>query len=119
MAVKRYGSGYSQRVPKQITGVYLAAYFGLSEVIMALLKHRYGPDVKDTYNRTPLSWAAGKGLKAVVKLLLANEGVDPNSNSGSLRWDDTVVGGAEGTRGSGEAAIDQGRRRLMEAIAIE
>jgi ankyrin repeat protein len=63
-------SDYSQKVPKQVTGVHLAAYFGLTGVIMALLKKRHNPDVKDTYNRTPLSWAAEKGHEAVVKLLL-------------------------------------------------
>jgi ankyrin repeat protein len=37
---------------------------------MALLKNRHNPDVKNTYNRSPLSWAAEKGHEAVVKLLL-------------------------------------------------
>ena len=53
-----------------MTGVHLAAYFGLTVVIMALLKNRHNPNVKDTYGRTPLSWAAGQGREAVVKLLL-------------------------------------------------
>ena len=37
---------------------------------MALLKNRHDPDIKDTYGRTPLSWAAENGHEAVVKLLL-------------------------------------------------
>ena len=37
---------------------------------MALLKNRRDPDVKDTYDQTPLSWAAIQGHEAVVKLLL-------------------------------------------------
>jgi hypothetical protein len=62
--------GYSQRVPRQMTGVHLAAYFGLTGVIMALLEDRHNPDVKDTSDRSPLWWAAVQGHRAVVKLLL-------------------------------------------------
>jgi Ankyrin repeat len=34
---------------------------------------------KDNYSRTLLSWAAKKGYKAIVKLLLLRDGVDPDS----------------------------------------
>ena len=69
MASKGYPN-YSQHVPRQMTGVHLAAYFGLTGVIMALLKNRHNPDVKDTYGQTPLGLAAGQGHEAVVKMLL-------------------------------------------------
>jgi hypothetical protein len=36
---------------------------------MALLKNRHNPDVKDTYDRSPLWWAAENGHETVVKLL--------------------------------------------------
>jgi ankyrin repeat protein len=73
------GSGYSQRVPRQMTGVHLAAYFGLREAMIALLKS--GPDLnsKDTYGQTLLEWATQNGRLAVVELLLANDGVDLDS----------------------------------------
>src|SRR5271154_5894157 len=66
MASRKY-SGYSQRVPRQMTGVHVAAYFGLREAIAALLaKDGVDPDSKDTYyGQTPLSWAAGNGHEAV------------------------------------------------------
>ena len=72
MASRRYlgDSSYSQKVPRQMTGVHLAAYFGLKEAMMALLKNRHDPDVKDTYGRTPLSWAAMNGHQTVMRLLL-------------------------------------------------
>ena len=73
MFASREGSRYynhSQNVPRQMTGVHLAAYFGLTGVVMALLKNRHNPDVKDTYGRTPLWLAAEQGHEAVVKLLL-------------------------------------------------
>ena len=72
---------YGQRVPRQTTGVHFAAYFGLSETMIALLKNGHNPDVKDTFGRTPLSWAAENGHEAVVKLLLDKEGVDPDSKA--------------------------------------
>jgi ankyrin repeat protein len=71
MASNEYRHGdYSQAVPKQMTGVHLAACFGLTQITAALLKKGYQSDYKDSYGRTPLSWAAGNGHEAVVKLLL-------------------------------------------------
>ena len=83
MASKEYlsNSGYSQRVPRQMTGIHLAAYFGLKEVITALLKNGYDPESKDSYIRTALSYAAEKGHDEVVKLLLEKDGIDLNSKS--------------------------------------
>jgi hypothetical protein len=40
------------------------------------------PDSKDEDSQTPLSWAAGEGRETAVKLLLARDGVDPNSKDG-------------------------------------
>jgi Ankyrin repeats (3 copies) len=80
MMASRSFSGYSQRVPRQMTGVHVAAYFGLKEAIAALLtKDGVDPDSKNSYGRTPLSWAAENGHEAVVQLLLAKDGVDPDS----------------------------------------
>src|ERR1700722_14607775 len=84
MASGKY-SGCSQRVPRQMTGTHLVAYFGLSETMMALFRNEHDPDVKDTNGRTPLSRAAEKGHEAVVKLLLDKVGVDLDSK-------DTIYG---------------------------
>ena len=80
MAVKRYSShsGYSQEFPKQMTGLHLAAYFGIDEAANVLLKSSQNPDLRDTYGRTPLSYAAEKGHKAMVELLLGG-GADVES----------------------------------------
>ncbi|KAI9778776.1 MAG: hypothetical protein M1839_007866 [Geoglossum umbratile] len=67
-----------QSVPKNMTGVHLAAYFGLKEVIIALLKDGYDLKFKDSHGWTPLSRAAGKGHERVVELLL-EKGVDLDS----------------------------------------
>jgi ankyrin repeat protein len=70
--------GYSQRVPRQMARVYLAAYFGLRETIIALFKDGLDPDIKDIYGWTPLFWAVEHGHEAVVKLLLATDNVNPD-----------------------------------------
>jgi hypothetical protein len=61
MMASRSYSGYSQDVPRQMTGVHVAAYFGLAAAIMALFESGHDPDAKDTYGRTPLSHAAENG----------------------------------------------------------
>ena len=68
MMADRGYSGYSQ-VPKRMTWVHLVAYFGLNEVMTALL-NGHDLDSKNNYGRTPLSYAAENGHEAVVKLLL-------------------------------------------------
>jgi hypothetical protein len=69
-AHRNYG-GYSQLFPKNVTGIHLAAYFGLSDMISMLTDRGYHPDVKDSVGLTPFSWAARNEHETVVKLLLA------------------------------------------------
>ena len=89
MTASRSYSGYSQRVPRRITGVHLAAYFGLKNVMMVLLENGHHLDCKDTCSRTPLSWAARNGHEAVVKLLLEKDAELESKDSGGrtpLSW---------------------------------
>jgi hypothetical protein len=74
LAIKRYSghSKYSQGVPRQMTGLHLAAFFGVYGAANTLIIRGQSLDLKDSYGRTPLSWAAERGHKAVVKLLLEN-----------------------------------------------
>jgi hypothetical protein len=71
-------SDYSQEVPRHMTGVHIAAYFGLEDAVNALLNRSHSLDLEDSYGRTPLSWAASNGHEAVMQLLL-EKGADPNS----------------------------------------
>jgi hypothetical protein len=70
--VSSWHLNYSQTVPRQITSLHLAAYFGIQKAAESLLEHVYILDLRDSYSQTPLSWAAEMGHEAVVKLLLDN-----------------------------------------------
>lgn len=60
----------SRRVPKQMKGLHFAAYYGLVSLVQKLIENDTQVDVKDSWGRSPLSWAAENGYHEVVKLLL-------------------------------------------------
>lgn len=81
--------GSSQHVQKRMTCLHLAAYFGLDSAARSLLTRNL-VDRMDSDGRTPLSYAAEKGHKAVVELLLSTGAVaadvkDQNSRT-PLLW---------------------------------
>lgn len=79
MASPRYRYlNYSQKVPSHLSGMHIAAYFGLKELLLALLEGGFDPNSKDSYGNTPILWAASHGHGAVVQALLATEGVHPD-----------------------------------------
>lgn len=63
--------GGNQHVPEAISGMHLAAWFGLTRIILDMLRKGYDPDIKDSGKRTPLSYAARNGHEKVVQLLLS------------------------------------------------
>jgi ankyrin repeat protein len=88
--------GYSQDVPRQMTGMHVAACFGLHEAIVALLAKGDEPDINDTFGRTPLSYAAERGFSTVVQLLLASGNVNPNLSDSAHQWTPLWYATAEG-----------------------
>ena len=76
---RHYRPGYSQSVPTELTGVHVAARFGLTDLTTMLIKNGYQPDCKDSHGQTPLSMAAEEGHEAVVKLLLERDDVEADS----------------------------------------
>ncbi|RYP14355.1 hypothetical protein DL765_006400 [Monosporascus sp. GIB2] len=74
LADKSSEHGYRKWLPERMTGLHLVAYFGIETVVQPLLGSM-GPDLKDSYGRTPLLWAAENGHMAVVTQLL-DKGAD-------------------------------------------
>ncbi|KAH7020559.1 hypothetical protein EDB80DRAFT_677481 [Ilyonectria destructans] len=64
---------------KNVTGLHLAAFFGLASYAKFLLEKKGSPDPVDHVGRTPLSWAAERGFTNVVELLLSNKDVSLDS----------------------------------------
>ncbi|KAF3195889.1 hypothetical protein TWF225_000254 [Orbilia oligospora] len=54
----------------EMTGMHLAAYFGLSEYIDQLLREGVDLEARDAWDQRPLSLAADEGHATVVELLL-------------------------------------------------
>lgn len=79
MTALRGNSWYREGVPAHSTGVHVAAYFGLGEAMIGLLRNGCHLDLKDTYGQTPLFLAAANGHGEVVELLAAMDGIDLNS----------------------------------------
>lgn len=63
-----------------MTGLHVAAYFGINEAVNTLLTHGTSPDFRDSGGRTLLLWAAKNGQE-IVKLLL-DAGADVNVQVG-------------------------------------
>ncbi|KAF3934240.1 Ankyrin-1 [Dactylellina cionopaga] len=73
--------GYSQKVARNVVGLHLVASFGLTKLITTLLKNGHDPRITDSCGHTALSYAALNGHHSVVKLLLGDERVDPDSKA--------------------------------------
>ncbi|KAH8433152.1 ankyrin repeat domain-containing protein [Aspergillus melleus] len=70
---------YSQRSPEGITGMHVAAWFGLADIIPGLVEAGLHPDAESYCGRTPLSVAASQGHKKAVSLLVTRYRADPKS----------------------------------------
>lgn len=66
---RRDYSSYHDGPQTGVTGLHVAAYFGILEAVR-LLEDETGNDLKDSFGWTPLSWASFKGQDEVVTYLL-------------------------------------------------
>ncbi|PMD49386.1 purine and uridine phosphorylase, partial [Hyaloscypha bicolor E] len=76
-------AGESGNFPSQVTGLHLAAYFGLREALNCLLRRQHEVDPRDGKSRTPLSYAAELGHENVVERLLETGKVNPDLEDNS------------------------------------
>lgn len=80
---------YSQQVPKLFTGLHLASYFGLENVVLYMIQQGKQSEAIDSFGRLPLTWAAFNGYVGVAQHLLERSTEsDSGDNDGrtSLAW---------------------------------
>ncbi|KAF1817634.1 hypothetical protein P152DRAFT_510823 [Eremomyces bilateralis CBS 781.70] len=76
--------GYSSQFPEGTSGLQFTARHGQVYLTTKLLEGKHGgldieADSKDSYGRTPLSWAAANGHEAAVRLLVERVDVEADS----------------------------------------
>ncbi|KAL6406233.1 hypothetical protein AUP68_10402 [Ilyonectria robusta] len=108
MTHNRWSPNYSREVLRQMTGLHLAAYFGIQEAVNVLL-YRYCPNLGDSYGRTPLWWAVQNGHEMVVKLLLEN-GADTEATDKHSGWTPLLHAAVEGHEAVVKLLIEKGAK---------
>ncbi|PLN79522.1 purine and uridine phosphorylase [Aspergillus taichungensis] len=85
LAIKHHSRSpqYSQKFSREMTGLHLAAYFGVEGAIKHLLQKGIAVDAKDAEGHTPLSYAQRNGHVSVAHILLALEKAEPNDEDRS------------------------------------
>lgn len=78
-SARKHSYAFSQRTPREMTGVHVGAYFGLVGIVRALLDEGCAADSRCSNGQTPLSFAAERGHEEVVRILLAVPDVNPDS----------------------------------------
>ena len=101
MTSKRYTrhANYSQEAPTQMTGLHLAAYFGVEEAVKTLPQKRAETNAKNSKDQTALEYAVKGGHETIVKLLL-EQGADVNAKN---KYNETALSSA--ARGGHEAIV--------------
>jgi len=79
----QYG-GYTQGFPRNVTGLQVAASFGLEKITSMLLEKGADITAKDGDRLTALHWTAKNGHEAVVRLLV-EKGADVAAKDGNGR----------------------------------
>ena len=88
MLAPEAGYGYrnfSQHLRDHVSGMHLAAHFGLISIMKRMLEAGTAVDAKDSAGQTPLSYAAAAGHETIVKFLVSCKGVAADSTDESGR----------------------------------
>ncbi|CAI6334754.1 unnamed protein product [Periconia digitata] len=68
----------STKIDTRMSGMHLAAYFGLDKTLASLLHNQNDPNSRDIFGHTPLWWAVWNKHDVVVKRLCHADQVDIN-----------------------------------------
>jgi ankyrin repeat protein len=109
----------------EISGIHLAAYFGLKDAIAQLLALGHAIDQKDGWQRTALSYAAECGHEEVVRYLVEERQVEMNSGDHTDTMTLAAKGGQENvveylmsrTQNDPSAAIDAESAAIVAILA--
>ncbi|KAF7524869.1 hypothetical protein PCG10_005452 [Penicillium crustosum] len=71
---------WSQKFPRDTTGLHLAAYHGIQEAVSYFLRHQHPVDLSHNGGWTALQFAISSGHPNIIQLLLSH-GADPNGVS--------------------------------------
>ncbi|RSL44920.1 hypothetical protein CEP54_014487 [Fusarium duplospermum] len=75
--------GHCRIVSTGVTGLHLAALYGLDEVASRLISNGHGANQRESYGRSPLFWAVAGGVQSMVATLLRHDAeVDSQDNIG-------------------------------------
>ncbi|OQE20243.1 hypothetical protein PENFLA_c017G09099 [Penicillium flavigenum] len=74
---------WSQNYSRTMTGLHLAAYFGIQEAVAYFLHHQYPVDICYNGGWTALKWAIAGGHLNLTQLLLSH-GADPNKDENNF-----------------------------------
>lgn len=79
-AARKY---WSQKYLRTMTGLHLAAYFGIQEAVAYFIHHQYPMDICYNGGWTALKWAIARGHLNITQLLLSH-GADPNKDENTF-----------------------------------
>ncbi|KAI0846643.1 hypothetical protein F5Y00DRAFT_271920 [Daldinia vernicosa] len=93
--------------PDGVSGLHLAAWFGLKNVVLILLKNGHNPMAEDALKRTPLQWAAVRGHQPVVDQLLETGSIKPDPPV-RVRWNREERSDADSLGPKSKVTLSQG-----------
>lgn len=73
---------YNQSYPRDVQGLWVAAYFGLADVVQLLAARQADCNAVTSYGENALYIASRQGQQKVVKLLLAEKATDVDTRNG-------------------------------------
>jgi len=85
---------------KGFTGLHAVAFLGISEIFAAVLQMKeWDVNAADCMGSTALIWAARGGQEEIVKMLLEQEDIDPNTASTQDGWTPLTLAAEKGHEG--------------------